>query len=93
MQEKHSDEPTDEQMIHNFSDVKFCCIKCGSKNVTVNGPRARLGELEDEHIHILEQYFNGNQTVDRIARYIIASIDCNNCKNQSFVTINLVKFG
>ena len=68
MQEKHSDEPTDEQMIHNFSDVKFCCIKCGSKNVTVNGPRARLGELEDEQVHILEQYFS-------VIKLLIASQD------------------
>ena len=72
MQEKHSDDPMDEQMIDNFSNVKFCCIKCGSR------------------IHIPEQYFSSNQTVDRVARYIIASIECNNCKNQSFVTINLV---
>jgi hypothetical protein len=41
MQEKHSDDPMDEQMIDNFSDVKFCCIKCGSRNVTVNGPKGQ----------------------------------------------------
>ena len=68
MQEKHSDDPTDEQMIDNFSDVKFCCIKCGSRNVTVNGPRARHGELEDEQVHILEQYFS-------VIKLLIASQD------------------
>jgi hypothetical protein len=68
MQEKHSDDPTDEQMIDNFSDVKFCYIKCGSKNVTVNGPRARHGELEDEQVHILEQYFS-------LIKLLIASQD------------------
>jgi hypothetical protein len=68
MQEKHSDDPTDEQMIDNFSDVKFCCLKCGSRNVTVNGPRARHGELEDEQVHILEQYFS-------VIKLLIASQD------------------
>ena len=68
MQEKHSDDPTDEQMIDNFSDVKFCCIKCGSRNVIVNGPRARHGELEDEQVHILEQYFS-------VIKLLIASQD------------------
>ena len=68
MQEKHSDDPTDEQMIDNFSDVKFCCIKCGSRNVTVNGPRARHGELEDEQVHILEQYFS-------VIKLLVASQD------------------
>jgi hypothetical protein len=55
-------------MIDNFSDVKFCYIKCGSKNVTVNGPRARHGELEDEQVHILEQYFS-------VIKLLIASQD------------------
>jgi hypothetical protein len=41
MQEKHIDDPMDEQMIDNFSDVKFCCKKCGSRNVTVNGPKGQ----------------------------------------------------
>jgi hypothetical protein len=68
MQEKHSDDPTDEQMIDNFSDVKFCCLKCGSRNVTVNGPTARHGELEDEQVHILEQYFS-------VIKLLIASQD------------------
>jgi predicted nucleic-acid-binding Zn-ribbon protein len=85
-------DPTDEQIMGNFKDTKFTCIKCGSKNVTVKGPRVRVGELEDEQIGILEQYFRVNQTVNRTARYILASIDCSDCKNQSFVTINLLKF-
>jgi ribosomal protein S27E len=84
--------PSNEQIINNFNDTKFSCIKCGSKKVTVNGPRVRIGELEDAQIRILEQYFRVNQTVNRTARYIIASIDCSDCKNQSFVRINLVKF-
>lgn len=85
MAKNQTNEPTDEQMIENFNGIKFLCIKCGSKNVTVNGPRPRVGELEDEQIRILEQYFKVNQIVNRSARYIIVSIDCNYCKNQSFV--------
>jgi hypothetical protein len=85
-------DPTDEQIIDNFKDTKFTCIKCGSKNVVINGPRVRVGELEDEQIKILEQYFRVDQTVNRTARYILASIDCSDCLNQSFVTVNLVNF-
>lgn len=84
--------PTDEEIINHFNSMKFGCIKCGSKNVEVRGPRVHTHEQEESRIRILEEVFWHDNKIQSKGKYIIASIDCKDCKNQSYVTVNQVDF-
>lgn len=72
-------------MINNFNLIRFRCIRCGSDNITINGPRVRV--KEDEEIGICEEIFQLNETTYLLAQYIIACITCKDCKNRISVTV------
>jgi len=69
----------------NFNSMSFCCIKCGSSELTrSNKPTVR--EKEDDQNGVYQEMTQVNNTKIRGSLYIVAVFECDKCKNRFSIT-------